>query len=79
MTRVSTTRILKREARTVSNTGRPIIVEIESPNLLHFREKGRRTRYTTTFEACYSLACKQYVAFLKREKAEKKKSKKGTK
>jgi len=48
---------------------RPVIVSIESPNLLGFRLKGTRRIYHLTTEACFSMALK---AALRAEAAEKK-------
>ena len=37
---------------------RPIIIELEPPNLLGFRLKRTKKTYYLTAEACYSLAVK---------------------
>lgn len=41
---------------------RPVIVTLSPPNILSFRVKGLRGRYTLTVEGCYMMAVKSTMA-----------------
>lgn len=59
---------------------RQIVIELAPPDVLYFRAKGCRRKYSLTAEACYIMAVKAHVADeKKRKKAEKKKLRKGGK
>lgn len=68
-------RPLRREiTNTISpSIKRPIIIQLEPPNFIKFKEKGRRLWYETTIEACYFLAVRQFVQKEKQEKQRLKK------
>jgi len=38
------------------HAGRPLVLELEPPNLIHIRIKGTRQRYTTTVTEVFSYA-----------------------
>ena len=80
MTKIHPTRTVKREmhARILDQGQREIIVGLEWPNLLVFRAKGRRQRFTLTAEWCYMQAAKMEALRIKAERAEARK-RKGTK
>ncbi len=71
------TRKLKRETEIpADHHGRHIIIEIEPPQLISFREKGRRKKHTATVAWVYQQVLKAEAAKLM---AERKKRKKQTK
>lgn len=70
-------RPLRREiTNTISpSIKKPVIIQLEPPNFIKFKEKGRRLWYETTIEACYFLAVRQFVQKQKQEKQRLKKLK----
>lgn len=55
------TPLTKPVRRTARGMRRGIVIELEPPNLITLREKGRRYRVTTTAEVLYVLLVKQDV------------------
>lgn len=59
----------------IGGRGKVIIVTLLPGDIISFREKGKRTSYETTIEACAWLAIKQKAAADRAEKAKLKKEK----
>ena len=72
------TPIKKRVARELAESwdhhGRNIIIEIEPPGLVSFREKGKRRKWTSTARWLMQMVIEQEV---KRAKGKKRKAKRG--
>ncbi len=70
------TRKLRRETEIpADHHGRHIVIEIEPPQLISFREKGRRKKYTATVSWLYQQVLKQEAARLAAERKNRKKEK----
>ncbi len=70
------TRKLKRETEIpADHHGRHIIIEIEPPQLISFREKGRRKKYTATVSWLFQQTVKQEAARLIAERKKRKNAK----
>jgi hypothetical protein len=54
---------------------RPLIIQLEPPNLIGIKEKGRRKFFYTTVERIYKLAVQDHVN-RQRQEAKKKRKKK---
>jgi len=68
------TRVVKRECPRTMDRGRAIILELRPGDIISLRRKGTRTAYSTTIQAVYMLAARQYAAELRRIKAEARKA-----
>lgn len=66
------TPLTKPVKRTARGMRRGIVIELEPPNLITLREKGRRYRVTTTAEVLYVLLVKQDVETRRRERQKRK-------
>lgn len=69
---------IKRQLLAPDRRGRALIVEIEPGDMVSFRQKGKRTRYTISLHSCYQLAIAQdmqnrYTAKMEAHKADKRK------
>lgn len=47
---------VKRELYSTDRRGRTLIIEVEPPDLITFRLKGKRTRVSIALSHCYQLA-----------------------
>lgn len=74
MTRLG--QLVKRETTAIAPGGRRnIIIQLESPNIISFREKGRRQWLSTTVEAVYVMVCKHEADRIVRERKQRKREK----
>ena len=55
---------------------RQIVIGLEPPDILTFRAKGCRKKYSLTANVCYTMAVRAHVAAEKRAKKAKKKKRK---
>jgi hypothetical protein len=65
-------KIVQRETEAVFR-GKPIIIQLEPPNIIKVKEKGRRIWYETTTESVFYLAARQYVAKKIQERKDRRK------
>ena len=70
----TTNKLTKRETL-ATYRGRPLVLELHG-NYLYIRQKGRRTRYTVTYDQIYTLGARNQAEAERRERAERKKVKK---
>lgn len=73
------TKVVRRETAALSPEihPRPIVIEIEPPGLITFREKGRRRRTTATISWLYQKAIEKEVEARLAEKRREKRVKRG--
>ena len=73
------TKTVRRETAALSpeNHPRPIIIEIEPPGLISFREKGRRRRTTATISWLYQKAMEKEAAVRVADKRKQRKQTRG--
>lgn len=62
------TPLTKPVKRTARGMRRGIVIELEPPNLISLREKGRRYRVTTTADVLYVMLVRQDVENRRRER-----------
>lgn len=79
MTSVRPGKIVKRKCNRTQDRGRPIVVCLDSYDVLYFRRAGCRIAYTLPVSVCYYLAAKAYAHEVKRLRAEKRKNRRSLK
>uniref|UniRef100_A0A6M3JF90 Uncharacterized protein n=1 Tax=viral metagenome TaxID=1070528 RepID=A0A6M3JF90_9ZZZZ len=56
--------------------GKPLIIQLEAPNIIRIKEKGRRSWHETTTERVFLMAAQTSAQKIIQERREKKREKK---